>query len=138
MWDEQEQKRNEADTTRLFWESSGHIVELLRSPERRLIRESRSHSLSVLNSGRFSSHWFVLFTDIFVHVSGGSQNIHPLTTVWVDVIQDTDTIQVCNSHLKIINTFLVYVYNMVTIYCGLLRRIALTLAARTQAEVQRQ
>jgi hypothetical protein len=27
---------------------------------------------------------------------------------------------------------------MVTIYCGLLRRIALTLAARTQAEVQRQ
>lgn len=100
MWDEQEQKRNEADTTRLFWESSGRIVELLRSPERRLIRESRSHSLSVLNSGRFSSHWFVLFTDVLVHVSGGNQNIHPLTTVWVDVIQDTDTIQVCSSHLR--------------------------------------
>lgn len=119
MWDEQEQKRNEADTTRLFWESSGRIVELLRSPERRLIRESRSHSLFVLNSGRFSSHWFVLFTDVFVHISGGSQNVHPLTTVWVDVIQDTDTIQVCGSHLKTINIFLVYVYNMLTIYLGI-------------------
>lgn len=101
LWDEQKQKRNEADTTRHFWESSGRIVELLRSPERRLIRESRSHSLSVVNSGRFSSHWFVLFTDVFVHVSGGTQNIHPLTTVWVDVIQDTDTVQVCSSYLFI-------------------------------------
>lgn len=116
MWDEQEQKRNEANTTRLFWESSGRIVELLRSPERRLIRESRLHALSVLNSGRFSSHWFVLFTDVFVHVSGGSHNIHPLTTVWVDVIQDTDTIQVCSSYLQAINIILVNVYNMLTIY----------------------
>lgn len=101
LWDEQEQKRNEADTTRRFWESSGRIVELLRSPERRLIRESRSHSLSLVNSGRFSSHWFVLFTDVFVHVSRGTQNVHPLTTVWVDVIQDTGTVQVCSLYLFI-------------------------------------
>ncbi|KAJ4433880.1 hypothetical protein ANN_16193, partial [Periplaneta americana] len=93
FWEEQEQKRNEADTTRHFWESAGRLAELLRSPERRLIRESRSHPLSVINSGRFSSHWFVLFTDIFVHVSGGSQNVHPLPTMWVDVVQDTETVQ---------------------------------------------
>jgi amyotrophic lateral sclerosis 2 protein len=105
LWDEQEQKRNEADTTRHFWESTGHIVELLRSPERRLIRESRSHCLSVLNSGRFSSHWFVLFTDVLVHVNGGSYNVHPLTTMWVDVIQDTNAIQVYNSNPKIPNSF---------------------------------
>ncbi|PNF38029.1 hypothetical protein B7P43_G02377 [Cryptotermes secundus] len=34
-----------------------------------------------------------LGTDVFVHVSGGNQNVHPLTTVWVDAIQDTDTVQ---------------------------------------------
>ena len=101
LWDEQKQKKNEADITRLFWEKSARLVELLRSPERRLIRESRSYSLSVVNSGRFSSHWFVLFTDVFVHVSGGTQNVHPLTTVWVDIIQDTDTVQVCSSYLFI-------------------------------------
>ena len=94
LWDEQEQKINEAETTRKFWDSSGRAIENLRTPERRLIRESRGHPLSVINSGRFSSHWFILFTDILVHVTGGTQMSHPLNTLWVDAMQDTDTIQV--------------------------------------------
>ncbi|PSN52558.1 hypothetical protein C0J52_08953 [Blattella germanica] len=93
LCEEQEQRICEADATRKFWESSGRVVELLRSPERRLIRESRSHPLSVINSGRFSSHWFLLFTDVLVHMIGGNHTVHQLPTLWVDVVQDTDSMQ---------------------------------------------
>ncbi|XP_046736020.1 alsin isoform X3 [Diprion similis] len=91
--DEQERRLKEAETTKQFWESSGKLVELLRSPDRRLIRESRSHPISVLNCGRFSTHWFVLLTDILIHVNGTSHTVHPLPTLWVEPLQDTDTVQ---------------------------------------------
>ncbi|XP_063216090.1 alsin isoform X2 [Bacillus rossius redtenbacheri] len=93
LWDEQESRRREADTTRRFWESAGRVVELLRAPRRRLVRESRSHPIYMLNSGRFSSHWFILLSDILVHVTGGSHTVHPLDTIWVEPLQDTDTLQ---------------------------------------------
>lgn len=92
--DEQEKRQKEADATKLFWENSGKLGELLRSPNRRLIRESKTYSLSILNSGRFSSHWFVLLTDIFIHVSGTTHTIHPLQTLWVEPLADSENIQV--------------------------------------------
>ncbi|XP_046468908.1 alsin isoform X5 [Neodiprion pinetum] len=91
--DEQERRLKEAETTKQFWESSGKLVELLRSPDRRLIRESRTHPISVLNCGRFSTHWFVLLTDILIHVNGTSHTVHPLPTLWVEPLQDTDAVQ---------------------------------------------
>ncbi|XP_033227521.1 alsin isoform X2 [Belonocnema kinseyi] len=91
--DEQDKRQREAEATKQFWEGSGKLIELLRSPERRLIRESRSHPISVLNSGRFTTHWFVLLTDIFIHITGSSYVVYPLPTLWVELLQDSDTLQ---------------------------------------------
>ncbi|XP_043467736.1 alsin [Leptopilina heterotoma] len=91
--DEQEKRQREAEITKQFWEGSGKLIELLRSPERRLIRESRTHPISVLNSGRFTTHWFVLLTDIFIHITGSSHVSYPLPTLWVEPLQDSDTLQ---------------------------------------------
>ncbi|GLH04955.1 Alsin homolog [Gryllus bimaculatus] len=93
IYDEQEKRKREAETTRQFWESSGRLMELLRAPNRRLIRESRTYPISVYSSGRFSSHWLVLLSDVLVHVVGSSCTTHPLSTVWVEPLQDTDTMQ---------------------------------------------
>lgn len=93
--DDQEKQQKEAEATKLFWESSGKLGELLRFPDRRLIRESRAHPLSILNSGRFSTHWFVLLTDIFIHVTGTSHVVHPLKTLWVEPLPDSEIVQVC-------------------------------------------
>lgn len=95
--DEQEKRQREAEITKQFWEGSGKLIELLRSPERRLIRESRTHPISVLNSGRFTTHWFVLLTDIFIHITGSSHVSYPLPTLWVEPLQDSDTLQVNKS-----------------------------------------
>lgn len=96
-WDnlsiEQEHKQNEAETTKKFWENSGKSIELLKSPERRLIRESRTFPLFLYNAGRFSSHWFILLSDIFIHINGTTSSSHSLTTVWVESQQNTDSIQ---------------------------------------------
>lgn len=66
-------------------------LDALRTPERRLIRESRSHPINLMNSGRFSSHWFIVLTDALVHVSGYSgHTTYPLATIWVESIQESD------------------------------------------------
>ena len=41
--------------------------ESLRSPVRRLIKESKTSPLTLLHAGRFSSNTFFLFNDIFIH-----------------------------------------------------------------------
>lgn len=92
--DEQEKRQKEAEATKLFWESSGKLGESLRSPDKRLIRESRTYPLSILNSSRFSSHWFVLLTDIFIHVTGTTHTVHPLRTLWVEPLPDSENVQV--------------------------------------------
>lgn len=91
--EEQEKKRKEADVTKLFWETIGKGLEQYRTPERRLVRESKSRQLNLVNPGRFSSHWFVLFNDLFVHVSGSTPNVHPLQTLWVEPVPNTDSLQ---------------------------------------------
>lgn len=93
-WDslnfEQEQKQNEADITRKFWENSGKSVELLKSPERRLIRESKAFPIFLQNAGRFSSHWFILLSDMFIHINGTSSTTHNLITLWVESQPNVD------------------------------------------------
>ncbi|XP_050362138.1 alsin [Nymphalis io] len=91
--EDQEKKRKEADVTKLFWETIGKSLDLYRMPERRLIRESKSRPLNLVNPGRFSSHWFILFNDLFVHVSGSTPNVHPLETLWVEAVPNSDSIQ---------------------------------------------
>ncbi|XP_076625542.1 amyotrophic lateral sclerosis 2 isoform X2 [Colletes latitarsis] len=106
--DVQEKRQKEAVTTKLFWESSGKLGELLRSPNRRLIRESRTHPISILHSGRFSTHWFVLLTDIFIHVTGTFHTVHPLQTLWVEVLPDSETVQNAMSIIAPEDTFVLY------------------------------
>ncbi|XP_049870567.1 alsin [Pectinophora gossypiella] len=91
--DEQEKKRKEADVTKLFWETVGKSLEQYRTPERRLIRESKSRQLNLVNPGRFSSHWFVLFNDLFIHVTGSTPVVHPLDTLWIEPVPNTDSLQ---------------------------------------------
>lgn len=94
--DEQEKRQKEAEATKMFWENSGKLGESLRSPNRRLVRESRTYPLSILNSSIFSTHWFVLLTDIFIHVSGSTHIVHPLQTLWVEPLPDSENVQVGN------------------------------------------
>ncbi|CAB3248214.1 unnamed protein product [Arctia plantaginis] len=91
--DEQEKKRKEADVTKLFWETIGKSLEQYRTPERRLVRESKSRPLNLVNPGRFSSHWFILFNDLFVHVIGSTPSVHPLVTMWVEPVPNSDSHQ---------------------------------------------
>nr|XP_032529484.1 alsin [Danaus plexippus plexippus] len=91
--EEQEKKRKEAEGTKLFWETLGKSLDQYRTPERRLIRDSKSRPLNLVNPGRFSSHWFILFNDLFVHVNGSTANIHPLETLWIEAVPNTDSLQ---------------------------------------------
>ncbi|XP_013133821.1 PREDICTED: uncharacterized protein LOC106099733 [Papilio polytes] len=91
--DDQEKKRKEADLTKLFWESIGKPLEQYRTPERRLVRESKSRQLNLVNPGRFSTHWFILFNDLFVHMCGSVINVHPIETLWVEAVPNTDSLQ---------------------------------------------
>ncbi|XP_039278574.1 alsin-like isoform X2 [Nilaparvata lugens] len=64
-----------------------------RTPQRRLLRDSKTHALTLHNASRFSNHWFILLSDAFVHISGATQTIHSLDTLWVEPAQDTDNSQ---------------------------------------------
>ncbi|KAL4715174.1 hypothetical protein ACJJTC_012221 [Scirpophaga incertulas] len=88
--EEQEKKRKEAELTKSFWESVGKSLDQYKTPERRLIRESKSRALSLVNPGTFSSHWFILFNDLFIHVVGSTPSVHPLDTLWVEPVSNTD------------------------------------------------
>lgn len=90
--EEQEKKRKEADVTKLFWETIGKGLEQYRTPERRLVRESKSRQLNLVNPGRFSSHWFVLFNDLFIHLNGSTPIVHPLETLWIEPVTNTDSL----------------------------------------------
>ncbi|RZF32994.1 hypothetical protein LSTR_LSTR008707 [Laodelphax striatellus] len=89
----QEAARKQAEATRIFWESSGRLVETLRTPQRRLLRDSKTHALTLHNASRFSNHWLILLSDAFVHISGATQTVHSLDTLWVEPMQDTDNLQ---------------------------------------------
>lgn len=83
---------DEAIITRNFWDNFGKSIDVQKSPERRLIRESRTHPLSIMNYSRFTSHWFILLNDIFIHTTGTSNHtVYSLSTVWMESIGDSET-----------------------------------------------
>lgn len=88
--EEEKQKEIVAKRTSSFWLNSGKVVKHLKMPKRRLIRDSHQHPLFLLNASRFSSHWFILFNDKFVHVNGSTPTVHDLTTVWVEPQQEDE------------------------------------------------
>lgn len=91
--EEQEKKRKEAEVTKLFWETVGKSLDQYRTPERRLIRESKSQPLNLVHPGRFSTHWFILFNDLFVHMIGNTPYSYPLQTLWVEGVPNVDNLQ---------------------------------------------
>lgn len=88
--DEQEQKQIDAKNTNTFWLSSGKLIKHLKVPKRRLIRDSHKNPIYLFNASRFSSHWFILFNDLFVHINGSSVCLHDLKTVWVEPQQEEE------------------------------------------------
>ncbi|CAL4093885.1 unnamed protein product, partial [Meganyctiphanes norvegica] len=84
----------EAESTKKFWEScSPKIIEALAIPSRRLLRESKTHMINLHNAGRFSSHYFVLLTDVLVHLQYSNFSTYQLKTMWVEVIPNSSAIQ---------------------------------------------
>lgn len=88
--EQQEEALASAERTRNFWLESGKSVDFLKTPSRRLIRESNRNPVYLTNASRFSSHYFILLSDSFVHVCNSLTTVHPLNTVWIDP-QPNDT-----------------------------------------------
>lgn len=85
---------NQAENTKVFWENTPQkLVDTFRSPQRRLIKDSRSLPLNLSSSGRFSSHLFILFNDVFVHSQFGGLQSYPLQLVWVEPLPDCGNLQ---------------------------------------------
>ncbi|MPC07890.1 Alsin [Portunus trituberculatus] len=84
----------EAEDTKNFWETcSLKMVEALSTPSRRMLRESRTHPINVHNAGRFSSHSFVLLTDILVHIQYSTFSTYNLNTMWVEAVSNVPNVQ---------------------------------------------
>ncbi|XP_063871928.1 alsin-like isoform X4 [Scylla paramamosain] len=84
----------EAEDTKNFWETcSFKMVEALSTPSRRMLRESRTHPINVHNAGRFSSHSFVLLTDILVHIQYSTFSTYNLNTMWVEAVSNAPNVQ---------------------------------------------
>ncbi|XP_071823129.1 alsin-like isoform X4 [Apostichopus japonicus] len=91
----------DAEDTKAFWDSCPNkLAESLKRPDRRIIRDSRKKPLQLVNAGRLSSNWFLLFNDVIVHAqpSAGSQiftthHVYNLSLVWAEPIPDTDQVK---------------------------------------------
>ncbi|KAG7154374.1 Alsin-like, partial [Homarus americanus] len=84
----------EAEATKAYWETcSPKMVEALANPSRRLLRESRANPINVHNAGRFSSHSFVLLTDVLVHLQYSNFTTYNLSTMWVEAVPNSSSIQ---------------------------------------------
>ncbi|XP_060076194.1 alsin-like [Ylistrum balloti] len=75
-----------ADNTSMFWETINQqkLVDALKIPSRRVVRDSKTHPLSLQGAGRFSANYFVLFNDLFVHIQYSSFQVYKLETLWVE------------------------------------------------------
>lgn len=91
--EEQQHALEDAQVTQDFWINQGKNIEFLKSPGRRLIRESHKYPIHLTNAGRFSSHHFILLSDVFVHVHGSSPYVHELTTIWIEPQSNENTQQ---------------------------------------------
>ncbi|BFZ21760.1 hypothetical protein BsWGS_24799 [Bradybaena similaris] len=73
-----------ADTTRVFWETSFHkLTDAMQTPQRRMLRDSKTHPLMVSSGGKFTSRYFVLFNDVLFVQSTG-MILYPLETLWIE------------------------------------------------------
>ncbi|KAM4626097.1 alsin [Discoglossus pictus] len=82
-------RRKEAEYTLSIWKTfPGKMTDSLRKPDRRLICESSNKGLSLLNAGRFSVNWFMLFNDALVHAQFSTHHIFPLSTLWVEPLSE--------------------------------------------------
>ncbi|KAI8761234.1 alsin, partial [Biomphalaria glabrata] len=72
-----------AEATRVFWETS-KISDTFKTPNRRVLRESKTHPLTWPAGGRFMNRLFVLFNDGLLHVQGTTNALLPLETLWVE------------------------------------------------------
>lgn len=84
-----------ANATITFWMTNQKFIPngLLQQPERRIIIDSKEHSLKLLPSSRFKTNWFILFNDIFCHSTGSSMSSikqYSLKTLWITNIVDKD------------------------------------------------
>lgn len=75
-----------AETTRAFWEANTiqKLSDAVRIPSRRLIKDSKKKALVLQGGGRFSTHVFLLFNDMFIHVQGYTFQVFQLETLWVE------------------------------------------------------
>ncbi|XP_070570494.1 LOW QUALITY PROTEIN: alsin-like [Ptychodera flava] len=82
----------DAEKTKAFWEACPpKLADSLKKPSRRVMKDSKSQQLTLASASRFTSHWFILFDDSFVHAqSFSSHQVYPLATVWVEAIPDSD------------------------------------------------
>ena len=84
-----------AITTKNFWETANpRIVDSMRSPNRRILRDSKTNPISWLAGGRFTSHTFILFNDVFIHFQNASLIVYPLETVWIESSDTPNVIMV--------------------------------------------
>ncbi|XP_069957233.1 alsin isoform X3 [Cherax quadricarinatus] len=84
----------EAEVTKAYWETcSPKMVEALANPSRRLLRDSRTSPINVHNAGRFSSHSFVLLTDVLVHIQYSNFTTYNLNIMWVEPVPNSSSIQ---------------------------------------------
>lgn len=75
-----------AETTRAFWEGNNNqkLADAVKIPSRRLIKDSKKKPLLLQGGGRFSTHVFLLFNDMFIHVQGYAFQVFQLETLWVE------------------------------------------------------
>lgn len=85
---------NAANATITFWMTNQKFIPNgLQQPSRRIIIDSKEHSLKLLPSSRFKTNWFILFNDIFCHSTGNSLSSikqYSLKTLWITNIVDKD------------------------------------------------
>ncbi|XP_075898354.1 alsin isoform X5 [Nelusetta ayraudi] len=87
-----QRSRKEAENTSHFWRSfPGKMTDSLRKPQRRLVCESSNKALTLLNAGRFSVNWFILFNDALVHAQFSTHHVFPLATLWVEPIPEENS-----------------------------------------------
>ncbi|XP_071148422.1 alsin-like isoform X3 [Mytilus edulis] len=75
-----------AETTRAFWggNSLQKLADAVKIPSRRLVKDSKKSPLVLQGGGRFSSHLFLLFNDMFIHVQGYNFQVFQLETAWIE------------------------------------------------------
>ncbi|GAB6024905.1 agglutinin-like protein 2, variant 2 [Chamberlinius hualienensis] len=81
----------EAERTRAFWDVyPNKVSEALKKPGRRLLRDSKVHPVGLRNSGRFATHWFILFNDILAHYQFTGLEKYDLSVIWIDPAIELD------------------------------------------------